>query len=83
VISTRAAEKCYPETCIIKHFTLVIYPPFHGNTVILCCKAILPFNYHGKEVNYQDKKFHNIGPWWQTYTAVIYRGNLTLENAEN
>ncbi len=35
------------------------------------------------EVNYQDKKFHNIGPWWQTYTAVIYRGNLTLENAEN
>jgi hypothetical protein len=32
-------------------------------------------------VNYPGKKFFNIGSWWQTYyTAVIYRGILTLEN---
>jgi hypothetical protein len=47
----RRQEKKHSRGQCYKTFYRGNLPPFHGNTVILCYKAILPWKYCGMAVN--------------------------------
>jgi hypothetical protein len=62
----RSAVNTAPGANVSKLFAAVIYSHFMALLLFCVKKQYNSENYHRMAVNYHDKKFHNIGPWWKT-----------------